>query len=153
LLSLKRRPRPTTASAVATVELAAAQDHGDAVNKLNEAVEKLKQKIPQDILTSSTFEIKPSADINSLANNIGSALVTMMEQRNIEKAKQSNVKMMITEWAKKAIPFVEKGLTIANVQPYLFSLILQGLIPAPYNLIAAGVLFIVQVPLLSFFQN
>jgi hypothetical protein len=145
----------------------AAQDHEDAITKeeklprtvavantyLNEAVEKLKQKIPQDILASSTFEIKPSADINSLANNIGSALVTMMEQRNIEKAKQSNVKMMITEWAKKTIPFVEKGLTIANVQPYLFSLILQNLIPAPYNLIAAGILYIVQVPLLSFFQN
>lgn len=133
-LSLKHRPKPTAASAVAIVELAVPtpQTHEDAVNddeegklptsiaianaRLNEAGENLKQKIPEDILASSTFEIKPSADINSLANNIGSALVTMMDQRNIEKAKQSKVKTMITEWAKKTIPFVEKGLTIADVQ-------------------------------------
>jgi hypothetical protein len=129
-------PPPQDHEAIPTVEpiVPPPQNHEDTVNedeegklpptialanaRLDEAGEKLKQKIPEDILASSTFKIKASADINSLADNIGAALVTMMDQRKIEKAKQSKVKTMITEWAKKTLPFVEKGLTLADVQSY-----------------------------------
>jgi hypothetical protein len=80
----KRDPESTAESAVPTVKpvVSPPPDHEDAVNedeerklpptialanaRLDEAGKKLKQKIPEDILASSTFEIKASSDINSL---------------------------------------------------------------------------------------
>jgi len=86
-----------------------------AKGRLNRAGEDLKNKIPPDILGSTNFEIKASADINSLADNIGLALVTMMDRRSIEKSRQKHFLGLVTEWAKKTIPFIETGLTVANV--------------------------------------
>jgi hypothetical protein len=87
-----------------------------AKERLHEAGEKLKKNIPQNSLEGVDFEIKASADVDAFAHNIGSALVAMMEKRKIEKSKQSHALGLVTEWAKKTIPFVETGLTIANVQ-------------------------------------
>lgn len=86
-----------------------------AKNRLNTAANNLKKKIPADILGSTNFEIKASADITSVAESIGSALVTMMDLRSIEKSRQSHFQGLVTEWAKKTIPFLETGLTAANV--------------------------------------
>ena len=86
-----------------------------AKGRLNKAGEDLKNKIPPDILGSTNFEIKASADISSLADNIGLALVMMMDRRCIEKSRQTHFQGLVTEWAKKTIPFIETGLTVANV--------------------------------------
>jgi len=87
-----------------------------AQDRLNKAGEKLKKKLPADLLASGDFEIKVSADVNSVADNIGSTLDTFMEQRDVEKSEQSHAREFITEWAKKTIPYIETGTTIANVE-------------------------------------
>jgi hypothetical protein len=86
-----------------------------AQDRLKKAEEKLEKKLSADLLRSGDFEIKASTNINTLADNIGSTLVTLMEQRNIEKSEQSHARDLITECAKKTIPFIETGLTIAEV--------------------------------------
>ena len=86
-----------------------------AQDRLNNAGQRLKKKLPADLLGSGDFEIRASADVNSLADNIGATLVTFMDQRKIEQSVQSRARNLITEWAKKTIPFIETGLTIANV--------------------------------------
>ena len=86
-----------------------------AQERLNKASNKLKAKIPQEILESTNVEIQASADINSLADNIESALVAMMDLRNIQKSRQTRVRVLVMEWSKKTIPFVKTGLTIAKV--------------------------------------
>ena len=86
-----------------------------ANDRLDKAAEKFKTKMTKEILGSTNFEIKASADISSLAENIGVTLVTMMDKRKVEKSKQTHVQSMVTEWVKKTIPFVETGLTVANV--------------------------------------
>jgi len=87
-----------------------------AKERLNEAGKKLRTKIPPNVLESAAFEIKGTADINVLADNVGSALVKMMEERSVSKSRQSRARVFVAEWAKKTVPFVEKGFTIANVQ-------------------------------------
>ena len=84
--------------------------------QLNKAGENLKKEIPEEFLGNANFEIKASADIVSLGDNIGSALVTMMDQRNVEKSKQSLARRFVTQWARKTIPYIETGLTVANVR-------------------------------------
>jgi hypothetical protein len=122
----------TASTAVALVESAApaVEDFRGALNSdddeerrivlakswLNKAGEDLKNNIPPDILGSTNFEIKASADINSLADNIGLALVTMLDRRSIEKSRQTHFQGLVIEWAKKTIPFIETGLTVANVK-------------------------------------
>jgi hypothetical protein len=86
-----------------------------AQDRLDKAGENLKKKLPADLLASVHFEVKASADINSLADDLGSALVAMLEQANVKKTEQSHARTLVTEWAKKTIPFVETGLTVANV--------------------------------------
>jgi len=87
-----------------------------AQDRLNKAGEKLKKKLPADLLASGDFQIKVSADVNSVADNIGSTLDIFMEQRDVEKSEQSHAREFITEWAKKTIPYIETGTTIANVE-------------------------------------
>jgi hypothetical protein len=86
-----------------------------AKERLDKAGEELRKKIPQGFLEGADFEIKASADINSLADNVGGALVAMMELRKIKKSKQSRARGFVTEWAKKTIPLVGTGLTVVNV--------------------------------------
>jgi hypothetical protein len=85
-----------------------------AKDVLNKAGKKLAETIPQDARGDMNFEIKASADIDTLADNISSVLASMIADR-IEKSKQTHVQELVTEWAKKTIPFVETGLTVANV--------------------------------------
>jgi hypothetical protein len=82
---------------------------------LNKSGKVLGDKIPQDARGDMNFEIKASADIDTLADNIGSVLVRMMGDRQVEQSKQTHVQGLVKEWAKKTIPFVETGLTVANV--------------------------------------
>jgi hypothetical protein len=82
---------------------------------LDAAAENLKKRIPTEILDISNFDIKASADIGSLAEDIGITLVTMMDIRQVQKSKQTRVQGMVTEWAKRTLPFLEVGLTAVNV--------------------------------------
>jgi hypothetical protein len=84
--------------------------------QLNKAGENLKKNMPKEFLGNAIFEIKASADIISLGDNIELALVTMMDQRNVEKSKQSLARSFVTQWARKTIPYIETGLTVANVR-------------------------------------
>lgn len=84
-----------------------------AEKRLEKAGKKLEKIITQK--DSAEFEIKASADINTLAENIGAALVSLMEHRKVAESKQSQARSFVVEWAKKTIPFVDTGLTIANV--------------------------------------
>jgi hypothetical protein len=84
-----------------------------AEKRLKKAGNKLEKIITQK--DSAEFEIKASADINTLAENIGAALVSLMEHRKVAESKQSQARSFVVEWAKKTIPFVDTGLTIANV--------------------------------------
>jgi hypothetical protein len=93
-----------------------------ARDRLNKAAEQLKEKIPNDIQGSTSLEVKGSADVNSLADNIGSAMVMMMDSRKVEQSKQSRVQALVIDWAKKTIPFVQQGLTIANVKTHFMIL-------------------------------
>ena len=51
---------------------------------LHEIGEKLK-KLPSDLLASGDFEINSSADVNSLSENIGPAVMTL-KQRNVDRS-------------------------------------------------------------------
>jgi len=89
-----------------------------ANDRLDKAAEKLKNTIPEKMHANATFEFKASADINALADNIGSVLVTMMDVEKVEKSRQAHVQDMVKEWAKKTLPFVGRGLNIAKVPFY-----------------------------------
>ena len=121
-----------------------------AHDRLNKAGEKLKKTLPADLLAIGDFEIKMSADVNSVADNIGSTLDTFMEQRHVEESEQSHARELITEWAKKTIPFIETGVSIAKVwcpTPLMNKETesWQPFIPPPYNLIALGVVHVLKV--------
>lgn len=85
-----------------------------AKDRLNKAAEELQKKLPEDIERSTILEVEGGADINSLADDISSALVKMMEQRNVERSMEP-VQGFVIEWAKKTIPFIQMGLTIVKV--------------------------------------
>jgi hypothetical protein len=78
-----------------------------AIERLNKAAQRLQNNLPEDISKGANFKVEGSRDINSLADNIGSALVKMMEQRQVEESKQSHARSVVVEWAKKTIPFVK----------------------------------------------
>ena len=88
-----------------------------AKDKLKKAVEKLEKKIPSDFQGKATFEVPGGADINSLTDDIGSKLVTMMDLRNNQSKKR--VQNFVIDWAKKTIPFIQPGLTVASVRSLL----------------------------------
>jgi len=134
LVADEQRSCATVPSAPVQVETnaPASEDHGDALNfdgeeklpaslvlvkqLLKKAGEELEKQLPLDIRASTKFEVKASADINALAESIGSTLEVMMDRSNVEKSKQKPAVRLLTEWAKKALPFVETGITVANVQ-------------------------------------
>jgi len=86
-----------------------------ANDRLAKAAEKLKNTIPEKMHGNATFEFKASADINALADSIGSVLVSMMDVEKVEKSRQAHVQDMVKEWAKKTLPFLGRGLNIAKV--------------------------------------
>jgi hypothetical protein len=89
---------------------------GTAEKKLKESAEKLEGLLPLDLLSSQKREMESttgSADINALADSLGSIIEVLMRERDIEEAPSGL--SVIKVWAKKALPFVEKGLDIATV--------------------------------------
>jgi hypothetical protein len=98
---------------------------GSAEKKLKESAKKLEELLPLDLLTSQKKEmeyIKGSADINALAESLGSVIKDLMGERDVEET--SSGLSVIKVWVKKALPFIEKGLDIATVSP-AFSLLMK----------------------------
>jgi hypothetical protein len=88
-----------------------------AIDKLNKSAEKLKDSLPKTMIQeSATFKVDGGADINALADNVGSTLVALMSAQD-SKSKQK-AQSLLVEWAKKAIPFIQPGLSVASVSPY-----------------------------------
>jgi hypothetical protein len=86
--------------------------------RLKEAARKLQTLIPEDVLQCGELkfnDIEGCADINSLADNVGLAIATLMDQRNVEKSNQSAVKTLMKGWVKKVLPFIQQGLSFATV--------------------------------------
>ena len=84
---------------------------------LREAAEKLKQSIEKSGIDAK-LELDPihgSYDINSLSNCLELALDKLIKKTNVADANQNIVKAFAKEWAKKSIPFLEKGLAAAEV--------------------------------------
>jgi hypothetical protein len=93
---------------------------GTAAAQSKKAAEELKKLIPADIAQSEDLEIKTikgCADINSLADRVGSAVVKVMEHRRMEIEKQPAVQKLLKSWVKNVLPFVHQGLSIAKVFP------------------------------------
>jgi hypothetical protein len=89
---------------------------GMADKKLKEAAKTLEKLLPPDLLSSLRREMEStrgSADINALAESLGSIIEVLMRERDIEEAPSGL--SVIKVWAKKALPFLEKGLDVATV--------------------------------------
>jgi hypothetical protein len=92
----------------------------EAEKRLKKAAKELQKLIPADIAQSEDLEIKTikgCADINSLADKVGSAVVKVMEHRSMEIEKQPAVQKLLKSWVKNVLPFVHQGLSIAKVVP------------------------------------
>ena len=83
----------------------------DAERRLKDAAEKLDKMIPDDMRISV---VENCADVNSLADNIGSAITTLMWQRNIDKSNEHVLKSLTKRWVKKVFPFVQEGLRVGT---------------------------------------
>jgi hypothetical protein len=83
--------------------------------RLKEAANKLQKVIPEQLLESDKLEIKGCADINPMADDVALAIGRLMDQRNVDEAKQSVVKTLMKGWVKKALPFIQYGLNSAKV--------------------------------------
>ena len=85
---------------------------------LREAAKKLKERIEKSGIDSTQFGLDPihgSYDINSLARSLELALDKLMEKTKVPDATQNVAKAFTKEWAKKSLPFLEKGLSTAQV--------------------------------------
>jgi len=85
---------------------------------LREAAKKLKERIEKSGIDSTQFGLDPihgSYDINSLAGSLELALDKLMEKTKVPDATQNVAKAFTKEWAKKSLPFLEKGLSTAQV--------------------------------------
>jgi hypothetical protein len=89
-----------------------------AEKALSEAAESLKTKIQKCGMDASEFELKPirgSYDMNSIAHSVELCLGAIMDKADVPVSNQNVVKTFAKEWGKKSIPFIEKGLDVAEV--------------------------------------
>jgi hypothetical protein len=89
-----------------------------AVSKLKKTAAKLGQLLPEDLRNGEIKmdSIRGYSDLNTLADNVSAVMETMMDQRStIEESKKRTAKTFLKTWAKKALPFIEQGLSVATV--------------------------------------
>jgi hypothetical protein len=82
---------------------------------LKQATESLMKVLPENILRGAELGIKSSADINSVLENIGRKVGTLLNNRNVHKSNQSRIQAFLNGFVKKTIPFAHQGLLIAKV--------------------------------------
>lgn len=86
--------------------------------RLQEAADRLKSKLAKKGLQQGHVDLgtaQTSSDINCLAQNVGTAIAKLMDERVIKKSRQRPVKAFIETWIKKALPYIKTGLTIGKV--------------------------------------
>jgi hypothetical protein len=114
--SVSGSDRPETSTrAQPAVGIAA---HAEAA--LNEALEKRFPTTPNATSASPQF-----TDLNSLTENVEDVIGQMMDKNKIEENEQALVKAVTNHWVKKAIPYVQKGLSVAEVPPFNFFLCVE----------------------------
>jgi hypothetical protein len=89
-----------------------------AESRLREAADKLMQKLPEGLSEDSAIDFRSihcRPDINYVGEQLGTAITTLMDQRNVAKSKQGPVKALVQAWVKKASPFIQGGLSVAKV--------------------------------------
>jgi hypothetical protein len=86
--------------------------------RLNESAKMLKELVISEWPDDGGSELKAieaSADINTLADQVGLAIETMMRQRNIDRSNEPAVQKVIKGWVTKVLPFVTDVLSDAKV--------------------------------------
>jgi hypothetical protein len=90
-----------------------------AVHELNTAAAKLGRMLPENFKRDGEIgSIRGYADLHTLAESLASVMETMMDERSIEELKKPAATTLIKSWIKKALPFIEQGLTAATVFVY-----------------------------------
>jgi hypothetical protein len=59
--------------------------------------------------------IQGYADLGTVAESLVCVMETMIDEKSIEESKKSTAKALIKSWVKKALPFIEQGLSAATV--------------------------------------
>jgi hypothetical protein len=94
-----------------------------AQKALDKAATRLKGLLPEDILKNEQVKmdsIPGSADVSSLAENIGSVVDLLMREGSDDDTDTLAVQHLIKGWVKKALPFIHSGLKAAKVRwPFL----------------------------------
>jgi len=91
-----------------------------AQKKLNGAAEKLKMKIPPDMLLQDdrlkTDSVQGCADVNCIAEHMGLAIENVMYERSREDvSEKESVRELVKRLVKKTSPLLEQGLAAAKV--------------------------------------
>lgn len=86
-----------------------------AQSKLETAAEKLKRLLPEEFSGQDELKMEGFADLNAVAQRLGSIVETLMYDRDVEETRKPVVLNLIKSWVKKALPFIEQGLTAATV--------------------------------------
>jgi hypothetical protein len=118
ILRLKARNEAESAPQRDIPSLSPLEPNSTGERTLREAAENLKKELQKSGMDSSGFEfelIHGSYDMNTLAYNLERCLGAIMDNSNVSLSNQNAVKTFVKEWAKKSIPFIEKGLTAAEV--------------------------------------
>lgn len=93
-----------------------------AEKALSEAAENLNTKIQKCGMDASEFKLKPiraSYDMNSIAHSLEICLEGIMDKADVSVSNKNAVKTFAKDWGRKAIPFIEKGLDVAEVRESL----------------------------------
>ena len=117
-ISVKQAVETGTVPQPDVIPSSSLQVESAAQRALNQSAEKLKEKIQRYGMGISEFNFEPipgSYDMNSLAHNLEVCLGSIMDKANVAVSNQNVVKTFAKEWAKKSIPFIEKGLQSAEV--------------------------------------
>jgi len=95
----------------------------NAEDSVNRAADELKKHIPEEFVGTVGLEpglVARSADINSLSRQISSTVGIVMNRRRIDKSRQGVIKVVTSSWVRTALPYIQQGLSAAQVTFQLF---------------------------------
>jgi len=84
------------------------------MSKLNAAAAQLEQMLPLDV-RKTELKLERYADLHTLTESLASVMNTMMDERQIDESNKPTATAVIKSWVQKALPFIEHGLSAANV--------------------------------------
>jgi hypothetical protein len=128
-------PRPDPANEIPATPVAKTEDtpqsnvhpsplvvDSAAEKALSEAAESLNTNIQKCGMDASEVKLKPihgSYDMNSITHSLEICLEDIMDKADVSVSNKNTVKTFAKEWGRKAIPFIEKGLDVAEVREFL----------------------------------